>query len=197
MTTITARRLVMSAGQVAGMCARLRLTPPPAFDVAAEEVDEVQPAVAVGLAAVCVPSVAVHVASSYGDSVLGVRGDLGGGLVRGSSHDVEMSAWPAVRLGHEIARTVPRLGSVDRPELHLPLDEAPVALGEVTVGYLRATVVAPPQVVGVVIWVATPGGWFFLEPAEVIRGVRWARVRPVAPGDLGAAVAPFLAAALA
>jgi hypothetical protein len=57
--------------------------------------------------------------------------------------------------------------------------------------------VAPPHVVGLVVWLATAGGWLALEPAEVRDGLRWATVRPVQPDELAAAVAPLLAAALA
>jgi hypothetical protein len=81
--------------------------------------------------------------------------------------------------------------------LHLPLADLPqrTELRD-TVGVLRATVVAPPAVVGVVSWLATTTGWLALEPAEWRDGVRWAHVRPVQRDEIGAAVAPLVAGAL-
>lgn len=197
MTTVVARRLVLPPQEVAGMCARLGLSLPVAFGCSPAPVDEVHPAVAAGLATTCAPTVGVHVSSTYGEAALGVRADLGAGLIRAETSDVEVSAWPAVRLGDELARAVADLGSSERPDLHLPLDDVPTALRGTAIGFLRATVLAPPQVVGVVVWVATRAGWLALEPAEVRRGARWARVRPVVPADLASCLAPLVAAALA
>jgi hypothetical protein len=94
---------------------------------------------------------------------------------------------------------VPVLGDSPLPRLHLPvsaLPDEPLLRAEV-VGAMRVTVVAPPHVLGWVTWLATPTGWLALEPAEVRTGVRWAVVRPVRPDEIGTAVAPLLAGALA
>jgi hypothetical protein len=197
MTRTTARRLVLAPGELAGMCARLGLELPPAFRATPDAVGEVHPSVAAGLQATCAPAVGVLVSSSFGDAAFGVRDDLGGSLLRGVESPVEVSVWPAVRLRSELARAVPPLAARPSPPLHLPLDEVPDVLRPLTVGFLRATVVAPPHVLGVVVWVATSHGWVWLQPAQVRRGVRWVDVRPVEPADLAGAVAPDIAMALA
>ena len=56
--------------------------------------------------------------------------------------------------------------------------------------------VAPPAVVGQVVWLATRTGWLAVEPLESRAGVRWADVRPAQPDEIGAAVAPLVAVAL-
>ena len=208
MRTLAARRLVLQPGEVAALTARLRLRLPPGFEAPPTTTpwslisgDDVHPSLAAGLRATCAPRVAVLVATTLGgcEGAFGIADDLGGSLLRTADSDVEVSAWPAVRLGDELARAAPTLPELDRPTLHLPLAELPDApeLAGIVVGTLRATVVAPPYVIGQVLWLATDAGWLALEPAEVRRGARWATVRPVGPRDLGAAVAPFLAAALA
>jgi hypothetical protein len=163
--------------------------------------DSVHPSVAAGLAATCSPRVGVLVRCSPGDvaAALGVRGDLGGSMVRAGGSDVEVAAWPAGRLGAELAAAVPALDSGPRPMLHLPLDDLArhPALRREVAGRLEVRVVAPPRVVGRLAWLATPGGWLSLEAAEVRAGVRWATVRPVEPADLPAVVAPLIAMALA
>jgi hypothetical protein len=160
----------------------------------------VHPSVAAGLAATCAPRVGIAMSTSSGGlaAAFGVRADLGGSLLRAAGSDVEVSAWPALQLGAELARTVPWLGRSDLPVLHLPVSEiaAHPVLRATVAGVLRATVVAPGGVVGQVTWLATASGWLALEPAEARSGVRWAQVRPVEPADLGAAVAPLVAAAL-
>lgn len=197
MTSVLAKRLVLPAGQVAGLCAELGLTLSPGF--AAEPLPCELKALGPSLAVVCAPEVSVLVSCSLGsEAALGVRGDLGSGLIRCGDSDVEASAWPAVRLGAELARAVPSLASRDRVSLHAPLHEIAdhPALRAAVRGVLRATVVAPPSVLGVVVWLATDGGWLALEPAGVVAGVRWATVRPVEPHALGLAVAPFVALGL-
>jgi hypothetical protein len=162
--------------------------------------DGVHPAVAAGLAATCAPQVAVLVSSTIGDvaAAYGIRDDLGGSMLRAEDSDVEVSAWPALGLGGELARAVPTLGASPIPSLHLPLAEIPARadLQQAVIGMLRATVIAPPAVIGQVVWLATFAGWLWLEPAEARDGVRWAAVRPVKPPDLGAAVAPLVAVAI-
>ena len=179
------------------MCARLGLELPPAFRATPDAVVEVHPSVAAGLQATCAPAVGVLVSSSFGDAAFGVRDDLGGSLLRRVESPVEVSVWPAVRLRSELARAVAPLAARPSPPLHLPLDDVPDVLRPLTVGFLRATVVAPPQVLGVVVWVATSHGWVWLQPAQVRCGVRWGDVRPVEPADLAGAVAPDIAMALA
>ena len=199
---------MLPAGEVAGLCARLALPLPPDFAATPTGIatqgllldGQVHPSVAAGLRATCAPRVGVLLRSTAGDvaAALGVRGDLGGSLVRVGSSDVEVAAWPAERLGVELVRTVPDLGGSARPALHGPLVDLAAApeLRDGVLGVLRATVVAPPYVVGLVTWLATDAGWLALEPAEVRDGVLWARVRPVHPGDIAAAVAPLVAGAL-
>jgi hypothetical protein len=156
--------------------------------------DGVHRAVAAGLAAACIPQVGITVCCSVGDvaAALGIRGDLGGSALRAGDSEVELSAWPADRLGDELARAVPALGSSDLQPMHVALTGLGTLLPEV-VGALQATVVVPPLVVGVVVWLATATGWLSIEPAGSEDGVRRAAVRPVQPDDLGAAVAPFVA----
>jgi hypothetical protein len=207
-TAMTRRRLVLPPGEVAALCGRLGLLPPPGF--AAEptaigtdgllQEGEVHPSVAAGLRATCAPRVWVGLECAALDlaAALGVRGDLGGSLVRAGDSDVEVAAWPVEHLGVELTRAVPVLGDSAMPRLHLPVNalaDEPLLRAEV-VGALHATVVAPPHVVGRVTWLATPTGWLCLEPAEVHDGVRWAVVRPVRSDEIGAALAPLVAAAL-
>jgi hypothetical protein len=210
MTTsgLSARRLMLPAGESAAICGRLGLAPPPGFDdepapirTAGLLVDGVvHPSVAAGLAATCSPQVGVVITSTVGrlTGAFGVRGDLGGCMVRADSSDVEVAAWPALRLGEELTRAVPVLGRSPLPSLHLPFEDLAACpeLAGAVVGTLRATVVAPPQLVGLVVWLATDAGWLALEPAEVRAGVRWATLRPVQPEDIGAAVAPLVASGL-
>jgi hypothetical protein len=207
-TALVARRIVLPSGEVAELCGRLGLLCPPGFGAVPMPIrtnglvteGAVHPAVAAGLAATCSPRVAVLVASTVGDvaAAFGVRHDLGGSLLRAGECGVEMSVWPALRLGDELARAVPILGASPLPALDLPLPQVAERpdLRAAIIGRLRATVVAPPSVVGQVIWLATRTGWLSLEPAAVRDGVRWAVVRPVAPADLGAAVAPLVASAV-
>lgn len=203
MTTLTARRLFVSVVELADLSDRLGLDLPPGFSGPPaphrRSDDDVHPSLAAGLVATCAPVVGVTVtALDTVSAALGLRGDLGGSLLRAGGSEVEVSAWPAVALGHELTRTVPELGASAQPARHLPLAELTAeTLREPVVGRLQATVVAPPHIVGVVIWLATTSGWLSLEPAEVIDGRRWARLRPVQPQDLAAAVAPFVASALA
>jgi hypothetical protein len=209
MTTLAARRLLLPLGEVAELCARLGVLLPPGFTGVPTSIrsegllddDGVHPSVAAGLIATCAPQVAVLVRSSLGDlaAAYGIRADLGGSMLRAGDSDVEVSAWPALRLGAELARGMPQLGMSSLPRLHLPLAEISehADLRAAVIGILRVNVVAPPDVIGPVVWLATAAGWLALEPADVHRGVRWATVRPVGPDDLGAAVAPLVAAALA
>lgn len=202
--TIAARRLLLEPGEVAGACGRLGLSLPPGFAATPDALrapgllldGEVHPAVAATLAAVCAPEVGVVVWSEVGDlhAAVGVRGELGGGLLRAGASLIELSTWRATSLGAELARTLPRLGASVATPVRLPLAEVP-GLPDI-VGTLRATVVAPPAVLGVVVWLAAADGWLALEPAEVVAGRRWADVRPVQPDELGRALAPYLAAAL-
>jgi hypothetical protein len=208
-SALLSRRLVLPAGEPATLCARLGLLIPPGFDVEPAPIrtpglllqDAVHPSVAAGLAATCAPRLGVHLSSTVGDltAAFGIRDDLGGSLVRAGSSDVELAAWPALRLGEELARAIPVLGASPQPALHLPAAEIadrPELRADVK-GTLRATVVAPPHVVGQVVWLATAAGWLSLAPAEVRAGVRWATVRPVDPEDIGSAVAALVAVALA
>jgi hypothetical protein len=206
-TTVTARRLVLSRGELAGLSVRLGLTLPPGFPARPEPVTtpgvlldgEVRPSVAAGLAAACAPQVAVLLTAGDAAAVFGIAGDLGGSLLGAGDSPVEVSAWPAAQLGAELARAVPPRPDLERPPRHRPLTElaADAELQALVMSTLRATVVAPPHVLGQVIWLDTRAGWLALEPSEVRNGVRWATTRPVGPADLGACVAPFAAAALA
>jgi hypothetical protein len=56
-------------------------------------------------------------------AAFGVRADLGGSMLRAGDSDVEVSAWPAQRLGAELERAVPPLGDGPRPTLHQPLTQ--------------------------------------------------------------------------
>ena len=67
----------------------------------------------------------------FGDvaAALGIRGDLGGSLVRAGESDVEVAAWPAERLGVELARAVPPVAGEDRRIAEvLAVAEAPFAM---------------------------------------------------------------------
>jgi hypothetical protein len=203
---VLARRLVLAPGELPALSARLRLLIPPGFDRSPEPIRTegllidgvVQPFLAAALVAACSPQLGVLVTTTVGDvaGAFGARGDVGGSMLRAGGSDVEVSAWPAEQLGRELARAVPPLGSNPLAALHLPLSaiaEHP-ELRETVIGTLRATVVAPPAVVGHVTWLAAAAGWLALAPAGVHDGVRWATVRPAVPDDLGAAVAPLVAA---
>lgn len=198
MTTATARRLVLPPGQLAAVCRDLGLTLPPAF--AADPVPTSCDVAAIdsNLTVVCAPELSVLVSCTLGtEAALGIVGELGGGLIRYPGSDIEVSAWPAVRLGSELARGVPPLPSGERPTLHAPLREIvdlPFLRAAVR-GILRTTVVAPPEILGVVVWLATDAGWLALEPAGMRGRDRWATVHPVESADLGAAVAPYVAMA--
>jgi hypothetical protein len=175
-TAVLSRRLVLPAGEPAALCALLGLCLPPGFETEPTPVrterllvdGAVHPSVAAGLTATCAPRVAILLHSSIGDmaAALGVRGDLGGSMVRAGRSEVEVAAWPAERLGAELVRAVP----------------------PACVGLLRVTVVAPPHVIGQLVWASTPTGW--QQPV----GNRW---EPVEPADIGAFVAPLVAVALA
>jgi hypothetical protein len=159
-SAVLSRRLVLPPGEVAALCGRLDLLIPPGFEADPSPIQTeavlidgaVHPSVAAGLAATCIPRLAILLRSSVGDvaAALGIRGDLGGSMVRAGQSDIEVGAWPAARLGAELARAVP------------------VALP----GVLHITVVAPPRVVGQLLW-------------------------RCGAGDVGSAVAPLIAAALA
>ena len=137
MTALLSRRLVLVRGELAALCARLGLLLPPGFEaeVAPVRTDGlleghgVHPSVAAGLAATCAPRVGVLLGSTVGEvaAAFGIRGDLGGSIVGAAGTDVEISAWPAEQLGAELQRVASLLGVV------------------------RATVVAPPHVVGQVV----------------------------------------------
>ncbi|MDX6198845.1 MAG: hypothetical protein QOJ79_1996 [Actinomycetota bacterium] len=207
-TAVLSRRLVLPAGEVSALCARVGLPPPPGFDAEASGIHTdglllghaVHPSVAAGLRATCSPRVGVLIRSTVGDvaAALGVRADLGGSLVRAGDSDVEVAAWPAERLGAELARVVPSLGRSSMPTMHVPIgalaDQPELRAG--VIGSLHATVVAPPSVVGQVVWLATRTGWLAVEPLETRAGVRWADVRPAQPDEIGAALAPLIAGAL-
>lgn len=194
MTALTAKRLALPAGQVADLCAQLGLTLPPGFT--ADPLPCAVEGLGPNLAVVCAPAVSVLVSCTLGsEAAYGVAGDLGGSLLRFDGSDVEVSAWPATRLGAELTRGVPPLPIGERPFLHAPLHEIAElpSLRAAVRGALRVTVIAPPTVLGVLVWLATDAGWLALEPAEVRAGVRWATVCPVEPADLGPAVTPFVA----
>lgn len=180
-----AARLVLAPGELALLAALLGLELPPGFlvrdatgdrarltDLGVLSHGDVHPSVAAGLAAACAPRVGVLVEAAVGavavTAALGVRGDggddVGGSLARLGDAVVEASLWPAVALGRELTRLVP-----------------PAAAS----GRLRATVVAPPDVVGQRQWFADEGGWRTLD------------ARPVVAGDLGQDLAPLVGAALA
>jgi hypothetical protein len=220
MTALTARRLVLTPGELDLLRRRLDLPAPPGFAVVGGggstarleqlgvTVDgAVQPAVAAGLVAACAPQVGVLVVATVGQqamtAALGVRGELGGSLAQAGTAAVEAAVWPAPALGTELARVVPPLGRSDRPDLHLPLADlaagttgpAVEELRAAVVGSLRATVVTD-AVLGQVVWLATAGGWLAMEPAPTRCARRWATIRPVQPEDLGPALAPYLSTAL-
>lgn len=206
---MTSRRLTLAPDEPAALCARLGLHIPPGFDRAPGAIrtaglmvdGAVHPSVAAGLTATCAPTVAVLVTSTVGSvaAAFGARAGLGGSMIRAGESPVEIAAWPAERLGAELARAVPPLGRSPRPPLRLPLAEltSHAELRADVIGTLRATVVAPPRIAGLVVWLATADGWLAVEPADVCAGVRHVTVRPVHPIEIGAAVAPFVAGALA
>lgn len=164
MTALLSRRLVLPAGELTGLCGLLGLLVPPGFEAAAATIrtdgllvdGAVHPSVAAGLIATCSPQLAILARGPVGDvaAAWGVRGDLGGSMVRAGTSDVEVAAWPALRLGDELRRAVPAG----------------------LTGTLRITVVAPPRVVGQLDWHLSGGADDALE--------------------IGAAVAPLVAAAL-
>jgi len=207
--TTTARRLLLPPGEVAELCHRIGLVLPPAF--AAERAPlhtagllrdgAVHPSLAAGLAATCSPQLSVLVASTVGEvaAALGVRDDLGGSLLRAGPSPVEVAAWPAERLGPELARVVPPLPSGPRPDLHLPVTDLATSqvLRRLVVGTLHATVVTSAGVVAQLPWLATAEGWLAVTPAEVRDGVRWVHVRAVEADDLSCCLAPWIAEALA
>jgi hypothetical protein len=163
-TAVLSRRLVLPAGELAGLCGLLGLLVPPGFEAAAARIrtdgllvdDAVHPSVAAGLVATCSPQLAILARGSAGDvaAAWGVRGDLGGSMARAGTSDVEVAAWPALRLGAELRRVFPAG----------------------LTGTVRITVVAPPRVVGKLDWHLSGGADDALE--------------------IGAAVAPLVAAAL-
>lgn len=207
--TTTARRLLLPPGEVAELCHRIGLVLPPTF--AAERAPlhtagllrdgAVHPSLATGLAATCSPQLGVLVTSSIGEvaAALGVRGDLGGSLLRAGPSPVEVAAWPAEQLGPELARVVPPLPSGPRPDLHLPVSDLATSqiLRRLVVGTLHATVVTPDGVIAQLPWLGTAQGWVAVAPAEVREGVRWVQVRPVEADDLSSCLAPWIAEALA
>jgi hypothetical protein len=207
-TAFAARRLLLGAEAVAELCRRLGLAVPPGFASPPGPVGapalvldgQVHPSVAAGLRATCAPQVGVLLRSSLGDvaAALGVRDELGGSLLRAAGSRVEVSAWPALELGAELARCLPPLPAAPRQSLQWPLHDLATCpeLADIAVGTLQATVVRPPQVLGRVTWLATAQGWFSLEAAGVRDGVRWVVVEPVEPADLGPALAPAIGTAL-
>jgi hypothetical protein len=179
---VTAARLVLAPGELALLASLLRLELPPGFRVQDATGDrsrltalgvlragEVQASVAAGLAAACAPRVGVLVAAAVGEvsvtAALGVRAEVGGSLARVGHAAVEASLWPAVGLGGELARLVPPAAGPGR---------------------LRATVVAPPDLVGQRVWFAHDRGW-----------VTGLGSRPVSAADLASDLAPLIGAALA
>ena len=179
-----ARRLVLAPGELDLLARLLGLELPPGFAVRDGTGDRarlaalgalvdgrVHASVAAGLEAACAPRLAVLVEAAVPDvavtAALGVRGDVGGALVRTGPDAVEASLWPAVALRAELARLVPPAGE------H---------------GSLRATVVAPPDVVGQALWSARDGAWLALQPGGATTAV--------GATDLGPALAPLVGAAL-
>jgi hypothetical protein len=147
---------VLPADEVAGLCELIGLLVPPGFESPGAPIrtegllvdGAVHPSVAAGLIATCSPQIAILARGSVGDvaAVWGVRGDLGGSMVRAGDSDVEVAAWPAVRLGAELRRAVPAG----------------------LTGTLHLTVVAPPRVVGQLDWHLSGGAGDALEFGAVI-----------------------------
>jgi hypothetical protein len=139
-TALLSRRLVLPIGEVARLCELVGLLIPPGFEAPATPIrtegllvdDAVHPSVAAGLLATCSPQIAILARGSVGDvaAVWGVRGDLGGSMLRAGDSAVEVAAWPVERLGPELRRAVPAG----------------------LTGTLRLTVVAPPRIVGQLDW---------------------------------------------
>lgn len=143
-------------------------------------------------------------------TVLAAAGRRGVGLLRTDDAHVQLSAFRAVDLGVELARVVP---APDGPALDAPVEMPLVALladrpgGSASslqarvAGSLRATVVSPRRCASVHwVWLHRRrggGGWAGLHRAPDHAGEPTARVVPVAPGDLGAWLAPAVAQVLA
>lgn len=171
----------------------------------------VHPSVAGDLHVLAVPELAVTVrAARPGLDVtacLAVAGPRGAGLLRTGDTAVQLSAFAAVDLADELARVVPaplpgrpRGGREELP-LESLLDRSGSAWHQRVAGTLHATVVSgsgPDRVggvVGSVEWVWDGAGWTGLQALPSRAGRPWVRLVPVAPADLGAWLAPLLAAA--
>lgn len=167
----------------------------------------VHPAVAGDLEVLGAPELAVVVQAAVPGlevhACLAVSGVRGAGLLRTGDTAVQLSAFPAADLAHELARVVPAPAeratapTAEEVPLDVLLDGTGSRLRGRTTGTLQATVVAGSELVGCVPWVWDGAGWTGLEALPSRAGRPWVRLVPVTPADLGAWVAPLLAAAAA
>jgi hypothetical protein len=234
---VTARRLLLSATALELLRRRTLPEPlrlPPGFGVAttagsadqqqalhaaADELrakgamtgDDVHPALVTDLEVLAMPELAVTVRAARPGldvtAVLAVRGVLGVSLLRTADDAVQLSAFAAVDLHHELARTVPAPSGTRTPTVStVPLDALVRGEHRTAVagdGALHAQVVAGPRddrpggVVGLVEWVHAAGGWTGLEPLPSVAGRPQVRLLPVQPADLATWIAPLAARALA
>lgn len=168
----------------------------------------VQPAVAADLLVLACPELAVTVrAARPGLDVhacVAVSGPRAASLLRTGPTAVQLSALPATGLADELARVVPAptgrpAAAVEEVPLDVLLGDAAGRLRGRVTGALHASVVAPRAggAVGSVEWVWDGAGWTGLEALPSRGGRPWVRLVPAVPGDLGAWLAPLLAAAAA
>lgn len=143
-----------------------------------------------------VPGLEVH-------ACLAVSGARGAGLLRTGDTVVQLSAFPAADVAVELARVVPAPveGSASTTAEEVPLtallDGTPGRLQGRALGTLQATVLSAARLVGSVTWLWDGAGWVGLEALPSRSGRPWVRLSPVLPADLGAWVAPLVAAAVA
>ena len=209
--TVTARRLLLSAGELEAVRRQVLDAPlPPGFDLLPQEGAVppqvvVHPAVADDLRVLARPEVALTVrARRPGLEVtacVALSGPRGAGLLRTGETAVQLSCFPATALAGELARVVPAPLSAERPPAQqVPLDVL-LAGGQGTrvaasKGVLHATVLTVSGPVGSVEWAWDGRGWIGLEPLPAREGRPWVGLVPVGPGDLAAWVAPLLATAV-
>lgn len=206
---IPARRLLLSADELAGLQRLTGARLPPGFALSGapatdDPKQQALPSVTDDLAVLSRPEVAVLLrASRPGLDVtacLAVSGPRGAGLLRTGSTAVELSAFGSADLASELARIVPA-GDPARPggrAEEVPLDQLLDPTGTRwqgrPPGALRAVVVGVTAV-GSVEWLWDRGGWTSLDALPARGGRPWLRLEPVGPGDLARRLAPLLAAA--
>ena len=172
---------------------------------------DVHPDVADDLRVLAHPELAVLVrAARPGLDVtacLAVSGPRGASLLRTGNTAVRLSCFAADTWADELASVVPAptepARGRDTQEVALDglLDPARAPLH--ASGTLRATVLAGARpdrsgsVVGSALWAWDGGGWVGLDALPSRAGRPWVRLVPVAPADLGAWVASYVATAAA